>query len=171
MSTAANAQRKPQEDSKPPAKPRPISRDRAMGAEFVTGTMLNITLEGTDRIEEGVQDVGRFELVASRLGVNQWLQVTNDAGSMFRLMRVERLHMAPGSGLRALVLRDIIPPRFFDLENEAIVATGEYYVRYGGTHRRWCVITPAGLVGFEGFNTEHEAKIAAHRESGNPRPI
>jgi hypothetical protein len=168
MSTVSNAKPKPAGE---PAKPKAIPRDRMISAEFIMGAMMNVTLFETETVDDGVQDAARWELVAPRLAMNQWLQITNDAGSMWRLMRVERLHASPGSGLRGLVLRDVVPPRFFDLENEPIVATGEYHVRYGGAHRRWMVITPQGTVARDQINSEHEARIHAHRDSNNPRPL
>jgi hypothetical protein len=140
-------------------------------ASFVINEMMNITLPENETVEEGEQEVRRWEQIGTRFGMNQWLQITNDAGSMWRLMRVERIHVSPGSGLRALVLRDVVPPKFIDLANEPVVATGEWYVRYGGTHRRWMVITPAGTVRRDGINSEAEARTVCHRESGNPKPL
>lgn len=174
MAAATDAQRKSGDaGARPEAKaaPRPIPRERVMGMSFVVGEMMNVTLFEDERVEEGLQDVKRWQLVGERLAMNQWLQVTNDAGSMFRVMRVERIHTSAGAGLRALVLRDVVPPKFIDIENEPIVATGDWYVRYLGAHRRWAVISPAGTVRRDGINTEGEAKTICVAEAGNRAPL
>jgi hypothetical protein len=142
-----------------------------MQASHVIGEMLNVTLLEDERVEEGLQDVARWHQIGPRLSMGQWLQITNDAGSMWRLMRVDRLHATPGSGLRALVLRDVVPPKFIDVANEPIVSTGDWYVRYGGPHRRWMVITPVGTIRQDGINTEGEAKTIWRSEAGNPAPM
>lgn len=153
------------------AKQQVIPPLRVIQASHVIGEVLNVTLFEDERVEEGLQDVARWGLVGTRFAMNQWLQVTNDAGSMWRLMRVERVHATPGSGLRALVLRDVVPPKFIDVANEPIVSTGDWHVRFGGAHRRWMVINPAGNVRREGINTEGEAKTLCHSEAGNPAPM
>ena len=49
-------------------------------------------------------DLSFWSNAAARMAVGQWLQVTNDAGSFFAVMRVERIHGGGGYGsaLRAL---------------------------------------------------------------------
>lgn len=170
MATAA-AETKAKGPAQPAVPPQVIARGRMTQAAQVLGEVLCITLFDDERIEEGVQDIRRWGLVGTRLAMNQWLIVSNDAGSMWRLMRVGRVHATPGSGLRALVLYDVVPPKFLDLANEPIVATGDWYVRYGGSHRRWMVVNPAGAVRRDGINTEGEAKSLCHAESGNPPPL
>lgn len=133
--------------------------------------MMSVVLEGEQTIEAGEQDAARWQHLGTRLTMYQWLRVTNDAGNMIRYMEVERVHGSPGSGLRALVLRDMWAPMIRDMAVEPIVSTGEWYVRHGGTHRKWMVIQPNGNVRRDGINTEVEARTVAHRESGNPKPI
>jgi len=168
---AATQQLKAGEPSGAAARPRPIERTRAIEADFVVGRMLNITLPDDDTIEEGLQDVGRWSLIGPRLAMNQWLQITNDCGTFWRVMRVERIHGSPGSGLRALVLRDVVPAKIVDVANEPVAATGEWYIRYLGPHRRWAVISPAGAIRREGIHSQAEAANACHVERGNPPPL
>lgn len=156
---------------RPVVRPQPIPPARMVPAAFVIGDIQNLTLVEDETIEEGLQDVERFRHIGPRLAVNQWIVVGNDAGSVRRVMIVEKLHCHAGSGLRALFLRDLFPPRIFDIEHEPIIATGDWYVRYGGPHRRWMVITPSGTIRREGINTEVEAKRQWQSESGNPAPI
>jgi hypothetical protein len=152
-------------------KPKPIPESRMVPAAFVHGDLLHVTLFGDERVEEGVQDVERWSHLGPRLAMNQWLEISNDAGSQWRLMRVERVHGSPGSGLRALTLRDIVPPSLTDLADEPVAAIGDWYVRHGGAHRKWMVISPAGVVRRDGINTEAEAKNLCNQESRNPRPL
>lgn len=166
---AQTAQKAPRDEGDPGF--RPIPRARAQQAAFVVGEMLNITLEGEETIEEGVQDVRRWADVSRFLSMNQWLQIGNDAGSFWRVMRVERLHGSPSSGLRALILRDVVPPKVIDVAKEPITATGEWYVRYGGAHRQWMVINPAGVVRRDGIHSHAEASNVCHVERGNPPPV
>lgn len=165
----APAQAKAKAASEPEV--RSIPEGRMVPAAFIHGDLLHLTLPGDERIEEGAQDLKRFALVGPKFGMHQWIEVVNDAGSMWRLMRVERVHGTPGSGLRGLWLKDVVPPSFSDLADEPIVATGEWYVRHGGGHRRWMVITPGGVVYRQGINTEAEARTACHRGTGNPKPL
>lgn len=150
---------------------QPIDRARMVPAAQVLGELMIVTLPEDQTVEEGLQDVRRWEHLGPRLTMHQFVIVTNDCGSMWRWMRVERLHGSPGAGLRALLLRDVVPPRFVDLALEPIVATGSWEVRHGGPHRRWMVIQPNGSVRRDGINSEAEARTIAHRESGNPKPI
>lgn len=152
-------------------KPQPIPRDRIRELSFEIGMPMSVVLEDDQTIEEGPQDVVRWQNIGTKLHMYQWVRVSNDTGSMVRFMEVERIHGSPGSGLRALSLRDIVPPRLVNLAVEPIVSTGEWYVRYGGAHRKWMVIMPNGNVRLDGINGETEARNICHHESGNPRPI
>jgi hypothetical protein len=153
------------------AEVRSIPETRMIPAAFVHGDLLHLTLPGDERIEEGAQDLKRFGLIGPKMGMHQWIEVVNDAGSMWRLMRVEKIFGTPGSGLRGLWLRDVVPPSFSDLADEPIAVTGDWYVRHGGGHRRWMVITPGGIVHRQGINTEAEARSISHAASANPRPL
>jgi hypothetical protein len=146
-----------------------ISRDRMRELSHDVGMPMSITLEGSDTIEEGAQDVRRWEHIGPKLSIGQWLRISNDAETFYRFCEVLKVHGSPGTGLRALVLRDLFPPKFVDKENEMPAATGDYYVRWGGLNKKWQVIRPNGTVRLEGFNTESEAKLVANREAGNPK--
>jgi hypothetical protein len=174
MTAAAAQTQAPRFGDAPPTQskrypPVPHERMKELGQDI--GYMMSIVLEGNQTIEEGAQDVERWRHIGPRLTMYQWLRISNDTGSMIRFMEVERVHGAPGQGLRALSLRDLWPPVLKDMAEEPIASTGDWYVRHGGTHRKWMVIQPNGNVRHEGLNTEAEAKIICHRESGNPRPI
>ena len=166
MATATALKQPPEE-----RKYQPIPRQRMVELSHDLGPPMSIVLEGDQTVEEGTQDVKRWTHIGPLLTMYQWLRVSNDAGSMVRFMEVERVHGSPGAGLRALVLRDLWTPVFKDMAAEPIIATGEWYVRHGGTHRKWMVIQPNGNIRLDQINTEAEAKTIAHRESGNPRPI
>ena len=101
---------------------------------------------------------------STKLSFGQWLQISNDANSMYRLMRIGQIHSGRGAGLRFLSLLDIVPPRFFDVEFEPVIATGSYYVRHLGVHRGWAVVDPGGKVRFEGINSEAQAQNMCHAE-------
>jgi hypothetical protein len=148
----------------------PIPRERMKELSQDMGPMMSVVLEGDQVIEVGVQDVRRWEHIGPRLTMYQWLRVTNDVGSMIRFMEVERIHGSPGQGLRALILRDLWAPTFKDMAAEPIVSTGEWYVRHGGTHRKWMVIQPNGNVRRDQINSEAEAQNMARLEAGNPKP-
>jgi hypothetical protein len=150
---------------------RQISQDRMTPAAFVHGDLLHLTLVGEEQVEEGEQDIGRWAAIGTRLGMHQWIEIVNDAGSMWRLMRVDRIHGSPGTGLRALVLRDVVPPCFTDLAVEPIVKTGDWYVRHMGAHQKWAVITPGGTVYKDQINTEAEARLMCNSASRNRKPI
>jgi hypothetical protein len=171
MATSAQAKSAPQfGDAMPEAKKyQPIPRERMKELSQDQGPIMSIVLEDDQTIEEGVQDVRRWQHLGPRLTMYQWLRVANDSGSMVRFMEVEKIHGTPGSGLRALTLRDLWAPKFKDLAIEPIVSTGEWYVRHGGTHRKWMVIQPNGGVRRDGINTEAEAQNMARLESGNPK--
>jgi hypothetical protein len=168
---ATQAQQQPRASTPPAAKSKPIPRDRMTPAAFVHGDLLHVTLFGDERLEEGPQDIERWSQVGPDVGMHQWLEVTNDAGSFWALMRVERCHGGRGQGLRALSLRFIFPPTTADLADEPVTAIGDWYVRHGGAHRKWMVVTPQGVVRRQGLNTEAEARDACNLESRNPRPL
>lgn len=146
---------------------QPITQDRFVSSAHIAGDKLFITLPNDEKIDEGEQDIARWR--HAKLVIGQWLEVSNDAESMWRLMRVARVYGTAASGLRALVLRDIVPPQFSDRANEPITATGEWYFRWAGQHRQWVVVQPNGNVRFEGLNSQEQARIITHNESGNPR--
>src|SRR4051812_14431560 len=77
-------------DATPPRPVQPIPLTRMMQTGFVVGEMQTITLPEGETIEEGLQDPRRWEHVGPRLAMGQWIEVANDAGSMYRLMRVDR---------------------------------------------------------------------------------
>lgn len=149
----------------------PLREDRMVAMAQALGEMQLVTLPEDQAIEEGEQDPKLWTNLGPRLVMGQWISVTNDCGSFWRVMRVELVHCGRGAGLRALVLRDVVPPRMFDKTNEPIVATGEWYVRYLGPSRRWAVIRPNGMVAREMINTEQEAARQVWQMSGNPRPL
>jgi hypothetical protein len=167
MATAAQA--KPPETEKPVV--RPIERERITDCSFALGEMQLVTLPGEMTIEPGQQNPVLWDSIAGKLRMHQWVQVSNDAGSFWRVMRVERIHGGSGQGLRLLILKDVVPPQFIDLANEPIVSTGDWEVRHGGPHRRWMVIRPNGTIRAEGLNTEQEARTIANRDKLNPRPL
>jgi hypothetical protein len=148
-----------------------IPEGRMTPAAYVHGELLHLTLEGDARIEEGAQDLKKFSLIGPRMGPLQWIEVVNDAGSMWRLMRVARIHGHAGTGLRGLWLEDVVPPKFTNFADEPAVPTGDWYIRFGGAHRKWMVITPGGVVNRQGINTEGEARTICNQVSGNPRPL
>jgi hypothetical protein len=166
--TAAAAQKKTDAE---PLPPKPIPEARIIPAAFVHGDLMHLTMPDDERIEEGEQDVARWANIGARLGMHQWIEIVNDAGSMWRLMRVARVFGSPSTGLRGLWLEDVVPPRFRDQAVEPIIPTGDWYVRYGGAHRKWMVITPTGVVRRDGINTETEARNLCNQESRNPKPI
>jgi hypothetical protein len=173
MATATAARAAPQQDG--PVQfgqpvTRPIDEARMIACAHAIGEMQLVTLPDEMTIEEGPQDPLLWVNIAKRLSMHTWVQVTNDAGSFWRVMRVEKIHAGRGAGLRALVLRDVVPPRLVDLANEPIVSTGEWYVRHLGPHRGWVVVDPAGNVRREGIRTQREADNWCHQTSGNPRP-
>jgi len=144
---------------------------RMIPAAYVHGDLMHLTLPGDERLEEGKQDVKRWQNIGGRLGMHQWIECTNDAGSMWRLMRVERVHGSPGTGLRGLWLRDVVPPSFADKADEPISATGDWYIMWGGAHKKWMVISPGGVVYQTGLNSEMAAQTVCRREAGNPKPL
>jgi hypothetical protein len=131
---------------------------------------MSILLEGDQTIEEGAQDVKRWQHIGARLTMYQELRITNDAGSFIRRMEVLGVHGTSGSGLRFLNLGDTSPPVFIDKANEEIVSTGDWFVRWGGLSKKWQVVNPAGRVRKEEINTEAEARNVMHLEAGNPIP-
>jgi hypothetical protein len=161
---------KPPEE-KPAALPvKAIEESRMVAAAFVRSDPMHVTLPGMDTIEEGVQDVALWQNVGPRLCMHQWIEITNDVGSFWRLMRVERIHGSPGTGLRALTLRDLVPPHEIDAASVTIVPTGQWEIRWGGIHNKWQVVSPAGVVSKHGFNTEAEARTHRNLEERNPKP-
>lgn len=151
------------------AKKRAVPENRMLPVAFVHGEPMHLCLPGDERIEPGPQDVDYLANIGGKLAMHQQIEVTNDAGSFWRLMRVERVHGSPGSGLRALTLRDVVPPYFSDMADEPVVSIGQWYVRFGGAHRKWMVVTPAGAVRREGINSESEARHICRLEESNPR--
>jgi hypothetical protein len=150
---------------------KPIPEDRMIAASFARGETQLVTLLGNEVIQEGPQSIEKWGNIARRLAVGQHVEVGNDAGSFWAWCRVERLHGSPGGGLRALTLRFIAPPIVSNLEEEPVVATGDFYVRHLGPHRRWAVINPQGNVHLEGINSEAEARNVMLRAASNPRPL
>ncbi len=146
-----------------------LAEGRLTEASFVHGNLLHLTLPGDERIEEGEQDLKRFALVGGKIGMFQWIEVVNDAGSMYRVMVCTRVFGGPGTGLRGLWLRDLVPPVFTEQSEEEIVATGDWRVQWGGAHRKWMVISPGGVVKFEFLNTESDARAVCGREALNPK--
>ncbi len=149
---------------------RPIPDSRLVPASYVHGEALHITLPDDETLEEGEQDLELFARIGVRMSHGQFLEIENDAGSMWRLMRVARIYGTPGTGLRGLVLRDVVPPCFNDLDVEPVIKTGDWYVRHGGPHKRWQVITPGGVVFRERINTESEARTVKSAAERNPKP-
>ena len=117
-----------------------------------------LTLSDGEEIEEGEQQCDRFLLLGPRLVAGMWLIVTNDIGSLWRLMRVEMIHGGPGQALRGLTLRDIAPPYRAKRDVEAPLSTGEWYVRHMGAFVKWCVVAPNGELRAREVNTETEAR-------------
>ena len=148
--TATKAPETKPEDRIPP---RPLDRERVKGLAESFGEMLSVVLPDDSTIEEGPQNPLFWSNAAARMAVGQWLQVTNDAGSFFAVMRVERIHGGGGYGsaLRALALRHIVPARTFDQAVEPIVPTGEWYYRHGGGYRKWMVISTERDRGARGY--------------------
>src|SRR5665213_3756076 len=170
MSATATATKPPQfGDHLPPEakKFQPIPAERFVNSAHTAGDKLFVTLPNDETIDAGEQDIARWR--HAKLVIGQWLEVSNDAESMWRLMRVSRVYGTAASGLRALVLRDIVPPQFTDRANEPVTATGEWYFRWAGQHRQWIVVQPNGNVRHEGINSQEQARIFTHNESGNPR--
>jgi hypothetical protein len=150
---------------------RAIPEDRMKDAAYVLGNVLHVTLEDDQVIEAaGPQDVVRWALIGTKIAVGQWLLITNDAGSFRRIMVADQVHSSPGTGVRALVLDDLVPPKFFDKSSDAVVASGSWYVRYFGSHRRWGIVSPGGIVRRDQINTEAEATNLMHLEARNPKP-
>jgi len=150
--------------------PKPIPESRLVPSAFVHNEMQHVCLEGDQRIEEGEQDIRLWALIGGKLGMHTWVEVVNDAGSIYRLMRVERVFGSPSTGLRGLWLRDLVPPQFIDRTEEPIGATGEWRFEWRGPYKKWVVVSPQGIAKFEYINTEQEARAACVRESGNPKP-
>lgn len=174
MSATATATKAPKfgEPILPEAKKvQPIAPDRMVSIAYATGEMMSVTLEGTQTIEEGEQDTNLWRHLGPKLSNLQWLRIGNDAQTMRRIMEVEAVFGSPGTGLRSLILSDLLPPKFFDRQNEQLRATGEWRTDYFGPYWRNRVITPGGTVRHAFINSETEAKNICHRESGNPRPI
>ena len=165
MATATASKSAPE---KKKYQPIPIGRMRELSQD--TGPRMSIVLEGDQTIEEGAQDVKRWQHIGARLTMYQELRITNDAGSFIRRMEVLGVHGTSGSGLRFLNLGDTSPPFFIDKANEPIVSTGDWFVRWGGLSKKWQVVNPAGRVRKEEINTEAEARNIMHLEAGNPIP-
>ena len=85
---------------KPTAPPRiPLDHTRVGQAEHVLGPVLHVTLPKTGTIEAGDQDVAFWRNVREPLTTDQLLIVSNDARTMWRLMRIERVVGNRSSGL------------------------------------------------------------------------
>src|SRR6266852_1919014 len=144
----------------PPAQTLPtvIPRARLEEKEISTGVVMRLTLEGDQTITEGQQNLHQFGEVGEQLALGQWLEVSNDANSFWALMRVAEIHGTRSTGCRGLHLQFIVPPRQFDRQYEAPVATGNWYARWLGPHKKWAVISPTGSIFRSGLITEAEAQ-------------
>jgi hypothetical protein len=169
MTTQAQTKLAPPADKIPPIKP--IPEDHMIEASYARGPVMLVTLSGDEVIQEGPQNIEKWANLTRRLSVGQHIEVGNDSGSFWVWARVERLHGSPGSGLRALTLRFLIPPIVNNLTDEPIAATGDFYVRHLGARRRWAVINPQGNVHIDGLNSEAEARNVMMRAASNPRPL
>jgi len=152
-----------------PASPpkRPYDERRLQLASISQGEIMSLTLPDAEEITEGLQDCERFLIVGPKLFMGQWLEVSNDAGSYYALMRVEFVHGGRGQGLTALSLRFIAPPSRSDRTAETPSATGQFYVFWGGNFRKFCVIAPNGMIRAEGITTQAEARNRCNELQNN----
>lgn len=172
MSEAAKKITDAESPPQPPPPPptllvRAIEVQRVTVAAETQGEKLLLTLPGEETVNEGVQDPRRFVNVAAKLSMGQWLEISNDAGNFWALMRVTSRHGGRGASLRGLSLQNIVQPMVADKVLEEPIPTEEWYVGFFGMHRKWCVITPKGKFFREGLNTESQARTILDHEAKN----
>jgi hypothetical protein len=151
--------------------PTVIPRDRLEEKEISTGVVMRLTLPGDETITEGQQSIQQFGEIGEHLNRGQWIEIENDAGSFWALMRVSTIHGTRSTGCRGLTLQNVVPPRSFDRQYEQPVATGLWYARHLGPHQKWGVISPTGSVFLSGLMSESEAQGHVIGKMQSSRPL
>ncbi len=162
----AQAATKPEAPAEPP-RPMAWPESRLTLSDHTDGPILHLNLPADDRLEEGPQNVLLFAVVGRRLNRGQLIVVTNDGDSFWALMRVTHIHGGNGMSVRMLELRHVVPPQLADRKEEEVVATGEFYVRWMGSTRRYAIVAPNGTVRQDGFMTQKEAENARDQHARN----
>jgi hypothetical protein len=96
--------------------------------------------------------------------------VENDARSLFRWMRVKEVIGSHSTGLKHLVLVDLVPPWSGEAEEHPVGANEDWRIKYARPHLQWQVISPASIVKHSHIASADEARNRARLESGNPKP-
>lgn len=106
-----------------------------------------------------------LKFVGVKFGGGDLIEVTDDASTFFALLYVR---LAIGSQVGNFKMCDVAELIFKKLGDEDVqpTETGSWNVMYRGPFKKWCVVSPDGVIASSHMQTREEALVDMNNRSG-----